>query len=32
MLASERLPAERGQELDGGLFDEMVFGVGVGGH
>ena len=27
-----RLPAERRKEPDGGLFDELVFGVGVGAH
>ena len=27
-----RLPAERGKQPDGGLLDELVFGVGVGAH
>jgi hypothetical protein len=25
-------PAERAEQPDGGLFDKLVFGVGVGGH
>ena len=32
LQCGDRLPAQRGEKLDGGLFDQVLFGVGVGGH
>jgi hypothetical protein len=32
VLRRHRLPAQRSEQPDGGLLDELVFGVGVGGH